>query len=73
MIEIFKLCRTSKFQNSLIIFLGLEKIPRFVKPIFWKMILQSEERIFMLKTIFNCQDILKSDFCQKFKGFNFRL
>ena len=34
MIEMFKFCRTNKFQNSLIIFWGLEKIPKFIKLIF---------------------------------------
>ena len=72
-IEMFEICRNSKFQNSLIIFLGFEKIPRFKKPIFWKMILQTKERIFMIKTIFNYQNILKSGFCQKFRSFSFRL
>ena len=72
-IEMFEICKTSKFQDSLIIFLGFGKIPRFKKPILWKMILQTEERIFMIKTIFDCQDILKSGFCQKFRSFSFRL
>ena len=72
-IEMFDICRTSRFQDSLIIFLGFGKIPRFKKPIFWKIILQTEEMIFMIKTIFNCQNILKSGLCEKFRSFNFRL
>ena len=72
-IEIFEVYRTSKFQDSLIIFLGFGKITRFKKLIFWKMILQTEERIFMIKAIFNCQNILKSGLCEKFRSFNFRL
>ena len=67
MIEMFKICRASKFQDSLIIFLGFWKIPRFKKLIFWKLILQTEEKIFMIKTIFNYQNILKSDFRQNFR------
>ena len=72
-IEMFEICRISKFHDSLIIFLGFGKIPRFKKPNFWKMILQTAERIFMIKAIFNYQNILKSGFCQKFRRFNFRL